>query len=318
MQMDPSPQNASISGSSRLPVELAHGVINLVYGKQQLYRLCLTSKVLQSAAEPRLYQLHFNSDVLRDRTFHDIIQHPRFETIINTLTITLSAGSSSCDKTSKCCRFCDRVDETVGNALKGLLGLKALRLKCTLCHTHSYERHRWLLTLKTRSLQEFGFRCMCCPIKPAEILAAPCMESVATLEYFHIRPGTQYWEENLEPFPSDPPILPQLRHLCHVGQPVHHSLLRHLPLTRLSTKPIAQYSLDTEDLCDTQGRLTHLSLEFTKDTFQRFLKAMIDNPAPFRNLQHVGTFDLTSKTCSVSLFSLVVSEKFDLFKGTLR
>jgi hypothetical protein len=293
--------------SSRLPTELLYAILYFVYGKAQLYRLCLTSKLLRSVAEPRLYQLYFKGDVLRFKRFQDLLLHPRFGTIINSLHIIMGPQYGRCKGTSppegSC--LCDKIDETIGNALSDLLSLEILRLGCFLCGVDSPRRHRWLLTLKTRSLRAFTFNCGCCSIEAVELLTAPFMESVTTLDSFHRADRSRRVEEQLGSLSLNRSILPNLRYLHHCGDEIYNLILRHLPITRLATPSESSNGssrLNRQDLWNTRGRLTHMCLTFLDyEEFKEFFKAMVDDPLPFRNLQHLGTFVLISETGSVSL-----------------
>ncbi|PVG01445.1 hypothetical protein CPB86DRAFT_795117 [Serendipita vermifera] len=219
----------------KLPVELIDAVVNLVYGKRELYYLCLTSRMLRSIAEPMLYQFHFGRSNQAEADIRILLSHPRFETIVNTIFIELDRweycrkvkwdnsrtehGASRIELSPPPCS-CDELDSAVGRALNDLLNLRVLRLECTLCHDVPHDRHGYLLTLKTRSLKEIRVNCVCTPEdetdanKLVEILTAPCMESVTTFDMFTQRTNTLKGE-TLEPFFKDAAILPNLRHLNH-------------------------------------------------------------------------------------------------------
>ncbi|PVG01449.1 hypothetical protein CPB86DRAFT_781668 [Serendipita vermifera] len=294
-------RRAIINGSSRLPTELLDAIVSFVYGKEELYQLSRSSKLLRSIANPRLYQLYFSRSDLSRTHILNLLQHPYFEVIVNTITISL-ATRGSCRRTSPSgppCA-CDKLDRKLGRALRDLLRLKTLRLNCWLCPVESQERHRWLLTLKTRTLQEFKFHCHCLPWETAtekaiEYFKAPCMASVTRLSY----QGREPWlfrQIISKPCSLEKTILPKLQHLHYGDQAIHQLLLRHHPFTRLNGYLPKFTMTSQEDLWNTQGLLTHIGLYLYQSDYDRFLRAVIRDCAPFRNLQHIGTILLGSQT----------------------
>jgi hypothetical protein len=307
-------------GLAKLPTELLNAVIDYVYGKGELYQLCRTTKAVRSMAEPRLYQLHFRRSDMAQADILVLLQHTRFELILNTITLELDGKDCSRNKVQRrvgqrlrsshrgdrC--SCDELDEALGNALIDLPSLRVLRLRCTLCSNVPSTRHGYLLALKTRSLKELKLICYCknedsaSEEKLVESLAVPCMASLNTLYLFTHRTKSVKGE-NLEGFLKNKEIIPDLQHLHHFGYHnefgIHDVLLRHYPITRLSSEAIIN-QITYESLLSTQGRLTHMSIDFLEERCVEFFHALIKNPTPFRSLQHIGTLLLSSQTCQVS------------------
>jgi hypothetical protein len=307
-------------GLARLPTELLNAIINYVYGKGELYQLCRTTKAVRSMAESRLYQLHFRRSDLAKADILVLLHHTRFELIINTISLELDGKDCSRNKVQRrvdqrlrsSCRgdrcSCDEMDEALGNALIDLPSLRVLRLRCTLCSNIPSTRHGYLLALKTRSLKELKFICYCkhedltSEEKLVGCLAVPCMASLNTLYLFTQRTKSVKGG-NLERFLKNKEIIPNLQHLHHFGYHnefgIHDVLLCHYPITRLSSEALSDH-LTYESLLSTEGRLTRMSIYFVEEHCADFFQALIKNPTPFRNLQHIGTLLLSSQTCQVS------------------
>jgi hypothetical protein len=293
--------------SSRLPVELLNTVINFVCGKRELYQLCQASKLLRSMADQRLYLLYFGHSELGKSDIRGLLQHPRFETIVNTITIDLNRRPRSCRRQSPTGRpcDCDKLDKALGDALTNLLSLRLMRLRCHLCDIESRDRHQWLLTLKTRSLRELAFSCICSRTdegikKALEHLQVSCMESVVNLSYWNPFPVSSLTKEAMGSYCLDMGTLPNLRHIRHQGRPIHNILLGHRHVTRLSASLGSSSMIDYKSLWKKPGRLTHVTIQFNDNTLGEFFEAILADPTPFRNLQHIGSIPLVSLTCLVS------------------
>lgn len=285
----------------------------MVNGKKELYQLCRSSKLLRSFAEPRLYQAHFSRSKLAKVDIRTLIQHPRFEVLVNSLTIELiywdlcekwvpKRGLFGSAPPLRPCS-CDELDGRLGRSLNGLINLKVLRLSCRLCSTTSNRRHGYLLTLQTRSLQQVRFRCGCSPMdkmgmeKVVENIAAPCMASVTALGWHN--PATARFEEEFwGPLQENLQLLKNLSHFDFEGGALDTLFLRHCPITRLSSSELSIAAINYEDLKRLQGQLTHLSLHYHGGGSVDLFRAMAQDPSPFQNLQHIGTFPLQSSTCS--------------------
>ncbi|PVG01448.1 hypothetical protein CPB86DRAFT_781666 [Serendipita vermifera] len=324
------PRRVAINGSFRLPIELIHAIIDFIYGKQELYQLCRTSKLLRSMADGRLYQLYFARSHLAACDIRDFLQHPRFEALINTIHIILRRRQTCVRTTSfgpPC--ICDILDKDLGKALHGLLNLKTLRLKCYLCKIGPRERHKWLQTLKTRVLQELWFSCQCSPPitkieKALEYFKAPCMASVINFYYWRISPKFTNHEDPRS-LPLDRAILPNMRHFQHGGHTYHEFLLLHHPFTRISATLASITMFNHRDLWNMRGKLTHMSIKFYQVGSDNFFDAIVEDPTPFRNLQHIGTISLAASTCigrceelEAMLSRLTALEQLVSFDATFR
>jgi hypothetical protein len=297
-----------LNRSSRLPIELLNAVVSFVHGKGELYQLCRASKLLRSMAEQRLYLLHFRHSELAKANIRELLQHPRFETLINSVSIVLRRSPRLCGvrwPPGVPCS-CDETDQKLGAALNNLLGLRFLWLECWICEVESQGRHRWLLTLKTRSLQELKFRCCCSPTdanveRAIELFETPCMASVINLSYRVAYPFPSSGRTEIpSSYSLDMALLPKLRHLQHAGQNIHNLLLHHHHnITRLSASLATLSMIDYKELWKFHTKLTHMSLRFNEDGYEEFFNSVIDDPTPFRNLQHIGTIPLVSLTCLV-------------------
>jgi hypothetical protein len=197
---------------------------------------------------------------------------------------------------------CDTLDETVGRSLASLMSLKTLRIYCWLCPVKGqYGRHGYLSRLKTRSLDTIKFTCYCVTKHRQDtirILTAPCMKSVAALTWI-ARRTLSTADENLESVINQD-MLPNLRHLHHTGEDIHNLLLRNCSITRLSATLSLSSRLDYNSLKMNRGRLTHMSINFLQSSSEDFFRAIAHDAESFRNLQHLGTFDLKTATCLVS------------------
>jgi hypothetical protein len=291
-------------------------VINLTDGKKELYQLCRTSKLLRSIAEPLLYQLHFcNSELARKQEIRIIIQHPRFEVIVNTISINLY-GWESCSLREKLPRYlkflrsrdpcsCNALDKTVGRSLASLISLRTLRICCYLCPVErSYERHAYLGALKTRSLDTIRFICNCATKYKQDkeyiigILTAPCMTSVTSLTWIS---GRTLSRADSSKSLINQDMLPNLRHLHHTGEDLHNLLLQNCSTTRLSATLSLDSGLNYDSLKMNRHRLTHLSVGFSWNSRVDLFRTVAHDTQSFRNLQHLGTFVLRRGTCLVSL-----------------
>jgi hypothetical protein len=297
-----------MTSSAKLPAEILINVVDFTTEKQALYQLCRTSKLFRAIAEPILYERHFRrNDLTENINIRILLQHSRFELIVNTISIKLERWKYcqrlqgfQTTRSGQC--SCDLLDEDLGKGLRDLLNLKVLRLECSLCEVSSHKRHNYLSTLKTRVLQEINFDCFCSQMKKemlTKTLGAPCMASVATLKWYATGVALAK-KEFLEPFLANPDILPNLRHLHHRGAELYQLLLSHRPITRLSGDIILSSTLAFGDLMLIDDSLSHLSLQIGKGHFGQFLATVVRNPLPFRNLQHIGVFYLESALCSVS------------------
>jgi hypothetical protein len=308
-----------------------------VDGKKELYELCQTSKLIRSIAEPLLYRLHFcNSELAQRNDIRVLVQHPTFETIVNTIYIDLPRWKycSSWDRKPRYFKLpfrnycsCDELDETLGRSLASLTGLKILRVSCSLCPVQGqYERHVYLRTLKTRSLHTIMFTCSCHGATPdkesnkkmMETFTAPCLASVTSLMWSREQTS---WTTNEESEPRmNTNMLPNLQHLHHGGEELHNLLLRHCPITRLSATLLSATStrLNYNSLKTSRDRLTHISINLFFNASRRFFKAVVHDAESFRNLRHIGTFVLKTATCLVScIISRNVTES-KVLKGAIQ
>jgi hypothetical protein len=293
----------------------------------ELYHLCRTSRLLWSIAEPRLFERHFrHSEQAQMMDIRSILCHPRFDLLINTLSLRLTrelGQANSCgmirlrDSREIPCS-CDKLDEELGTVLNSLLNLKALRLHCTCCKGSLHERHRYLATLQTTVLQKVTFSCTCSIMDEKRVvkyLGASCMSSVATLRWYSRGEVSLsgYLQEGL----SSSNILPKLRNIYHDGSKLNHLLLRHRPIQKVSS-----ICLDSsggplyEDLMNKRGVLTHIHVQ-AQLVAKPLLDAIAADPLPFRNLRHLGTFRLTSSTCLVSLFLMIIRQS-NPFEGSMQ
>ncbi|PVG01394.1 hypothetical protein CPB86DRAFT_781617 [Serendipita vermifera] len=305
---------APTTGPSRLPTELLVVVIDFVNDRRELHQLCRTCHLFRAMAEPKLYRLHFaHTERAMNMDIYKLIRHPRLETILNTLELTLW-GCPYCErrllmwpttllqklglKWTPC--TCDKLDKSVGIALGDLFNLRILHLSCVLCQVDSHKRHGWITTLKTNSLQEITFTCTCSIMDEAttvEIFGAPCMTSLTTLGWHPCR-RTTVNKGGLEFTLIRSDILPNLRHLDFWSGDTNSSLLCHRPITRLVMSIDEGDIVNYEDLRSTNGRLTHLNIlaENWGVFGSFFIDIIAENLSPFRNLQHLGSFLLNSST----------------------
>jgi hypothetical protein len=311
------PDETPIMGPPRLPTELLIIILNYVYGRVELSRLCRTCRLFRTIVEPRLYHLHFRSSKwYRGADIHRFIQHARLELILNTVTLELY-GWKYCDgqRNSREPAFlknsrqhqvtctCNRFDKMVGKALRHLVNLRTLRLDCDLCEVDSYQRHGWISTLETRSLHEINVVCWCSKTDESttvEIFSSPPMNSVAMLGW---HPHMSMFQQGglLELRLMEQSILPNLRYLDHRGSDMDTVLLRHRPITRLSCALDPGRALNYEEMREKQG-LTHLNIHcINLGVFKSlYLDSIAENPSPFLNLQHLGSFPLSSRSSAVS------------------
>ncbi|PVG01397.1 hypothetical protein CPB86DRAFT_871145 [Serendipita vermifera] len=298
-----------IVGPPKLPTELLIEIINFVEGKKELYRLCRTSRLLRTVAEPLLYARHFgHSELAKKMDIRVLFRHPHFETIINTISLKLirwnycqhlmlKGGYKPHRPLLPC--SCREFDEAVGRALNCLLNLRVLRLYCSLCQTDSQERHGYISTLNTRVLQEVKFSCYCSIMdekRVAKCLSAPCMTSVTTLGWHSLR-GTSAKGGYLESLLVKDGILPNLSHLRHWGDDISNLLLRYRPITQLSSTVTSDGIPRLEDLKRNDGLMTHMSIYAHFGASEPLFNIIAQDPSPFRNLQHIGTLILHSETC---------------------
>jgi hypothetical protein len=308
------PGETPITGPPRLPTELLIAIIDLVYGRIELSRLCRTCRLFQTIVEPRLYQVYLpHSEWFKRVDIRQIIRHTRLEFILNTVILELY-GWKYCKGRPKlsfiknsnrrriACR-CDKLDECVGKSLVHLINLKVLRLDCDLCGVQSCQRHGWISALETRSLQEINVTCHCSRIDEEmtiKIFSSPCMNSVTMLGW-HVYRSVSHQAQLLDFHLMREPILPNLRYLDHRGSSVDNLLLYHQPITRLSCTLDLGRGLNSEDLREKRG-ITHLNIHCINWGIfgSWYLDCVAENPSPFQNLQHFGSFPLTSSSSIVS------------------
>jgi hypothetical protein len=311
------PDETPIAGPPRLPTELLAIILDLVYGRIELSRLCRTCRLFRTIVEPRLYHVYLSSSKwYRGADIRQVIQHIRLELILNTVTLELY-GWKYCDgqtnprepaffKNSRQHQVtctCNKLDRAVGKALRHLVNLRTLRLDCDLCEVDPYQRHGWISTLETRSLHEINVICWCSDIDESttvEIFSASPMNTVAMLGWHPHRSMSQQGEL-LKLLLMEQPILSNLRHLDYRGSDIDTMLLRHRPITRLSCALDPGRALNYEEMREMQG-LTHLNIDCINwGAFKSlYLDSIAENPSPFLNLQHLGSFPLTSPSSAVS------------------
>ncbi|PVG01444.1 hypothetical protein CPB86DRAFT_781663 [Serendipita vermifera] len=235
-----------------------------------------------------------------------ILQHPQFEILLNTLSLRLDRGRAEAGQWISCRRVllrdprelpcaCDELDIALGVALNNLLNLKALRLYCLFCESRLYERHRYLTTLQTNTLQELRFSCACAAMDEArlvEYLGAPCMAHVTTLSWRS--EGDVSSNGCFKASLSNPTMLPNLRNLYYGGSALQDLLLLHRPIQQVgSASLVACVAPKYKDLRTKRGELTHLSIQ-AHPAANPFFNSIAVDPFPFRNLQHLGAFRVKS------------------------
>jgi hypothetical protein len=135
--------------------------------------------------------------------------------------------------------------------------------------------------------------------KLVEYLGAPCMTSVTILDWStrdQVSKGG-YLETSL----TELSILPNLRAISYVKGDFSDLLLRYRPIQKVraseyETSNAPEYA----DLMKRGGELTHISLECYLDA-QAVIDAIVADPLPFRNLQHLGTFYLLANSRMVRI-----------------
>jgi hypothetical protein len=290
-------------------------VVNLIYKRRELFQLCRTCRLFRTIAEPKLYKSYFaQSKWFEKADIRQVIGHPRLETILNTVTLQLHSWKY-CDQGRKWRRpsflarredtcSCDTLDKILGRSIQNLVNLRVLRLDCQLCWVISHERHGWICSLETRVLQEINFACWCSRMHERSIIeafSAPHMSSVTTLGW-HPRRSVAPKEGLLEPLLEKDDTLPRLRCLDHQSSEIDNLLLRYKPINRLSCMFDPAGELDYETLKDNHGRITHLNVRFVRLSSYglSFFDTMAKDLGFFRNLQHIGSFPLTSRSSVVS------------------
>jgi hypothetical protein len=292
---------------AQLPNELWVVVIDFVDGRKDLYQLCRTSKFLRSIAEPKLYERHFRHSKRPSKMdTRSVVLHPRFETIVNTVFLHLTPWSFEsgrwvhCYTTAGPTCSCDRLDEALGRALCSLLNLKVLRLWCYSCRAGSYERHRYLATLRTSVLQEIIFDCSCSDMdekKLVEYLGAPSMTPVTTLGWCTWGLGST--NGYLMAALTNQNILPNLHTLFYHRNVLNVLLLHYRPIQKINASHNPQSSVPTyAELNERHRSLTHISIQIYGNAIT-LMDAIATNPFPFQNLQHLGRFHLRAPTCLV-------------------
>jgi hypothetical protein len=297
-------------------MELLITIVHFVEGRRELSRLCRTCRLFRTLVEPKLYQGYFvHSEWFKKAGIPQVIRHKRVELILTTVTLELYSwkycgqGTKWWHPTSlkKLNRredpcTCDKLDESMGSSLRHLVNLTTLRLDCELCDADSHTRHGWVSMLETKSLKEINLVCWCSRMdenRTIEALSAPAMKSVTTLGWHPYRSISQT-EGQLEEFLIKGSVLPNLRYLDHWGNDTDGLLLRHRPITRLSCSLDPGCTLNYEDMKEKQG-MTHLNIQCIEwGAFgSLYLNAIAEDLNPFRNLQHIGAFTLTSSSSVV-------------------
>jgi hypothetical protein len=302
-----------ITGPPRLPTELLIVILDFVYGRIELSRLCRTCHLFRTIAEPRLYYMYLShSKWFRNTEIRQVIRHTRLELVLSAVSLHLYSWKECNGKTKQwqpsflrnskgheATCACDKLDESLGQALRHLTNLRVLRLVCYLHIVQSCQRHGWISALETRSLQEIDLSCHCSKIHEEatiNIFSAPPMNSVTMLGW-HVHRSMSESVPSLETHLVTEPILPKLRYLDHQGSVVETVLLRHRPITRLSCTLGLLGTLNCEDMREKQG-ITHLNIRLNKwrtrvsETFS--LNYVAENLSAFQNLQHIGPFLLSS------------------------
>jgi hypothetical protein len=293
-----------------LPTELWIAIVGFIDGRRELGRLCLVSKLFCSIAGPRLYESLARNGSRFKMEIHSLLIHSQFENIINYISLKLETWSLGYDQW-KCCQqsksensrcACDKLEERVGEALNNLPNLRVLRIHCFLCGAGAYKRHRYIMTLQTKILQEVKINCSCSRMDEktvVEFFEASCMDSVVRLGW-QFQGGTSVRGVHLDTALRNKETLPNLRQLYHGGDGLHDCLLRHRPIQRLtSTNTNASSQVDYNELIKKRNMLTHVSVYAP-----RFVKSLLNtistDPLAFRNLQHIGTLHMTSRSWPVS------------------
>ncbi|PVG01392.1 hypothetical protein CPB86DRAFT_781616 [Serendipita vermifera] len=308
----------SVTGPSRLPTELLITIVGLINGAKDLARLCRVSKLLRTIAEPRLYRRHFGRSRLAQSDIRVLLQHPRFEAIVNVLEIQFFPWrycrkwypKRACFMRNTPCH-CDELDKSLGMALKDLLNLRVFRFSCSLCPPKAYERHRFFTTLQTRVLGKLHFSCDCSSwdeTRVVESFRAPCMTSVVILGWDTRTPTSGGL---LEFELAENKILPNLRSIHYQWGNPTLLFLQYAPITRLHARVFDKRILEYQGDQQTQIRAKNGPKPHGPS-----LRATPEAISLFQNLRHIGRFVLTSSTISGLCDEL--HTKLELFKPLKR
>ncbi|PVG01380.1 hypothetical protein CPB86DRAFT_101505 [Serendipita vermifera] len=303
-----------MSSQLRLPNEIFIAIVHFVHGKKELYALCLCNRLFRDLATPFLYLDHFgDSHLAKHHDLRVLLQHPRFEYIVNTLYTCLSPVNCKKERSidtlsrSRSSCSCTALDEELGTVLINLRNLKVLNIQCTLCSVPNCDRHQYFVHLKTRVLQLMRLECSCCEAGAKEvtrILGAPCMDSVTSLNLRFS--GNRSDDGNrFESFFMDTRVLPNLREIHHHGNRFHHLLLQYRPINRLRASLFCDNNalLTGGGLWKGNKTLTHLHLPWFK--LEHLVEIIEQDTNPLRNLQHIGAFYFPASGDDVSLSALL-------------
>ncbi|PVG01403.1 hypothetical protein CPB86DRAFT_102309 [Serendipita vermifera] len=280
-----------------------------LWSSQKLYNLSLSNRLTQEISTPILYLHHFGaSEWAKEPDLYILIEHPRFEYMVNTFTIRLSSikcnSQGGVDSSSSSPCSCLALDNTLGTALISLRSLKVLDILCDLHGVHRSDQHQYLIHLKTRVLQEVRLTCHYCIITEKEmikILGSPCMESVISLDWDLSNIDSDDGND-FESFLKDTNTLSNLQELYHNGSTFDDLLLWYRPIRRLraSSHNTLGALLKGGDLQRENMPLTHLN--FPRILMTSLIDVIKQDPNPLRNLRHIGTF------CYFSNFGLTSLE----------
>ncbi|PVF91094.1 hypothetical protein CPB86DRAFT_417034 [Serendipita vermifera] len=284
--------------------------MQFVHGRKELYNLCLSNRLTREVSTPILYLHHFGaSEWAKKPDLYILIEHPRFEYMVNTFTIRIFSsdcrgwGAVNSSPSSLC--SCLGLSEKLGAVLINLHNLKVLDIACNLYHRYEGDRHKYLALLKTRVLQRVRFACQYCGIGETDMIkfvGSPCMQSVTSLDW-RLSKTSSSSGNHLESFLKNTNALPDLQELHHNGGIFDDIFLRNRPIRRLRGSVYCN-----RDAFPTRGDLrrgnivlTHLSLHH----FKEYLFDIIEqDPNPLYNLRHIGTlhYYITPHEFGSSLF----------------
>ena len=283
-----------------LPVELLLLIVSFVE-EEDLPSLCQTSKlfhILSSISLYRTIDINYGHSLARNRLGPPDLQKPKILShMMQNKTLSalvtefrvefrwcFSTYSSDGPKPSATC-ICDRLDILLGQILPALVNLQTLHFICR-CSSPSpwgYIRthHSYLKHMTTTNLKYFRFQCHCTPRTDTQwILFAPCMQSITTLrwESCHGEGETNQIQDGYE-------SLPHLTRLMCINVQMSAFMISKGTLTHLICDDPSSQPHDL--LAKNAASLVHLSIPSISSS-------MGNNTTPYRNLQHLGRFKLST------------------------
>lgn len=269
---------------SNLPLELWYQVASTVESKDDLCRLCRTSRTFQSIFQQYLYGsiiVNTRQDETNRRLLWTI-QNRHFADLVKHLDVTFDRYGIG---GQHCSNRCGRIDSLVGDLVAPLRNLRELTYFCRMCYQHSEIHHSHLKRLETAILTklELGGECFSGHQRlTLQILSSPCISGITSLELHY---ETSWDLESPEQaLVCDDSFLPCLRELSAQKFKLFTSRLCKGSITSICSLK------DRSDLSTALSKSLPGVVSLYGQCMEAIIPSIMDNPTPYLKLRNMSGF----------------------------